>query len=167
MKKVFLAGLLLACIGFSATSFANKVRPLFKTIVAANENPVEAKYHKIMENYANGLKAAFAEKDDKKTIAMVSKLNDEMIAGMEKIKPELERWIKGMSEAEKEAFGKRAESKPYLKTIFTIMFDPEIGKRIEQNPELKRVLEEGNQRMKNLGFDEEEDDSNYDDGDTN
>ncbi|MBB6609773.1 hypothetical protein H7F15_01870 [Pontibacter sp. Tf4] len=131
-------------------------------VAKADVHPAEAKYDKIMEKYVNGLKAAFAEKDDKKTIVMVRKLNDEMVSSFEKIKPEIESWIKGMTEADKEAFSKRAENKPYLKTIFTIMFDPEIGKRIEQNPELKAALDEGNARMKALGFEgEAEEESDY------
>ncbi|NDK56882.1 hypothetical protein [Pontibacter fetidus] len=132
------------------------------TIVWVGVHPTEAKYDKIMEKYATGLKAAFAEKDDKKTIVMVNKLNDDMVTSLQQLKPELEKWIKGMTEADKEAFEERAGSKPYLKTIFEIMFNPEIGKRIEQNPDLKKALDSGNARMKELGFDDEE--SNLEEG---
>ncbi|WP_162428267.1 hypothetical protein [Pontibacter pudoricolor] len=157
MKCVFVSCLLSAglCLGLlqvaAAVPFSGTI-----TIAALDVHPTEAKYDKLMEKYANGLKAAFAEKDDKKTIAMVNKLNNDLVTELEKIKPELERWIKGMTEADKEAFEQRAGSKPYLKTIFEIMFDPEIGKRVEKNPELKAAMDAGNKRVESLGFEDEE-----------
>ena len=125
------------------------------TSPVTNVHPTEAKYDKIMEKYVAGLKAAFAEKDDKKTIAVVNKINDELVLEIGKIKPELERWIKGLTEKDKEALEQRMGQKAYLKTIFEIMFDPEVGKRIEANPELKKAMEAGNERMQALGFEDE------------
>jgi hypothetical protein len=150
MKK-FLILIFLSVGAMLQTAVANPVL-VVTSIDLPDVHPAEAKYDKLMNNYANGLKAAFTEKDDKKTIVMVNKLNDELVTGFEAIKPEIESWIKGMSEADKEAFEKRAENKPYLKTIFQIMFDPEIGKRIEQNPQLKAALDKGGERMKALEF---------------
>ena len=155
MKK-FLFLIFLIVGGVLQAAVANPV-----SIVLADVHPAEAKYDKLMSRYVTGLKAAFTEKDDKKTIVMVQKLNDDLVKGFESIKPEIESWIKGMTEADKEAFEKRAESKPYIKTIFQIMFDPEVGKRIEQNPQLKAALDEGNKRMKALGFEEEETEEDY------
>lgn len=157
MKNYRFTILLALGLSIGAAQLAVVAAPEIKSIVRAGVHPTEAKYDKIMEKYATGLKAAFAEKDDKKTIVMVNKLNDDMVTSLEQIKPELEKWVKGMTEADKDAFAQRAESKPYLKTIFEIMFNPEIGKRIEQNPELKKALDSGNARMKALGFDEDED----------
>lgn len=160
MKKVFVSFLLSAglCLGHLQVVVA---APVLVTIARLDIHPTEAKYDKLMEKYATGLKAAFAEKDDTKTIAMVNKLNNELYTEMEKIKPELESWVKGMTEADKEAFEQRAESKPYLKTMLEIMFNPEVGKRIENNPKLKAAMEAGNKRMESLGF-EDEDDSEED-----
>ncbi|MBJ6117767.1 hypothetical protein JAO76_06175 [Pontibacter sp. BT310] len=156
MKCVFISCLLSAGLCFGLLqAVAAAPFPVTTTIAGLEVHPAEAKYDKLMGNYANGLKAAFAEKDDKKTIAMVNKLNDELYTELEKIKPELERWVKGMTEADKEAFKQRAESKPYLKTIFEIMFNPEIGKRVENNPELKAAMDAGNKRVESLGFEDE------------
>ena len=154
MKRFLIVCAISAGMGFGLTPQHSVAAPTVPAAVVAvtNIHPTEAKYDKIMEKYATGLKAAFAEKDDKKTIAMVNKLNDEMVSSFEKLKPELERWIKGMSEKDKEELEQRAGSKPYFKTIFEVMFDPEIGKRIENNAELKAALESSDKRMKALGF---------------
>ncbi|MEJ8803749.1 hypothetical protein [Pontibacter sp. H249] len=158
MKKLLIGCILSAGMGLGAALQQPAVAAVSPTalVAASNTHPTEAKYDKIMEKYANGLKAAFAEKDDKKTIAMVNKLNDEMITSFEKIKPELERWIKGMSEKDKEGLEQRAGNKSYFKTIFEIMFDPEVGKRVENNPALKAALESSDKRMKALGFDSDD-----------
>lgn len=156
MKNCFVICLFVLSLSIGLVQSPVVAAPETKSIVRTGVHPTEAKYDKIMEKYATGLKAAFAEKDDKKTIVMVNKLNDDMVTSLEQIKPELEKWVKGMTEADKDAFAQRAESKPYLKTIFEIMFNPEIGKRIEQNPELKKAIDSGNARINALGFDEEE-----------
>ncbi|WP_299817872.1 hypothetical protein [uncultured Pontibacter sp.] len=162
MKKKLILYLLSAGMGLGVMLQQPVAASVLQTVAsAANTHPTEAKYDKIMQKYANGLKAAFAEKDDKKTVTMVHKLNDEMVTALQGIKPELERWIKGMTEKDKEAFEQRAETKPYLKTILEIMFNPEIGKRIENNPELKAALESSDKRMKEMGF--ESDDADEED----
>ncbi|MFD2246893.1 hypothetical protein [Pontibacter ruber] len=160
MKKFLIVSILSAGMGLGLMQQPTVAAPLKTTITTAvaNVHPTEAKYDKIMEKYANGLKGAFAEKDDKKTVAMVNKINDELVVEIGKIKPELERWVKGLTEQDKEALEQRMGNKAYLKTIFEIMFDPEIGKRIEQNPELKKAIEAGSQRMQALGFEGSEED---------
>ena len=119
-------------------------------------HPTEAKYDKVMEKYALGMKAAFAEKDDKKTIAMATNLLNGLVAELEKMRPELELWFKGMNEKEKEALEQRIGGKAYMKTIFEILLDPAIGTRIEKNPELKKALEDGSRKMDALKFNDEE-----------
>lgn len=147
------------CVGIHlGTVLPQKAFAVANVIVGADVHPTEAKYDKLMTKYANGLKVALAEKDDKKTIAMVKKLNDEFIVGIEKIKPELESWIKNMTEKDKEAFEARAGEKEYLKTMFTIMFDPEIVKRINGNPELKLALESLEERTNALGLSSDKED---------
>ena len=160
MKKFIFVSILSAGMGLGLSqqpSMAAPVSRLEAAVSIANEHPTEAKYDKIMGKYAAGLKVAFAEKDDKKTIALISKMNNELIAELEKIKPELERWIKGMTKKDKEAFEQRLGEKAYMKTVFEIMFDPAIGARIEKNPELKQVLEAGNKRMESIELDIEKD----------
>ncbi|MBC5993914.1 hypothetical protein [Pontibacter cellulosilyticus] len=159
MKKILIVSVLSASMGLGLSqqpSVAAPVSPLIADVSTANVHPTEAKYDKIMAKYATGIKAAFAEKDDKKTVALVNKMNNELVSELEKIKPELERWMKGMTEKDKEGFEQRMGEKAYFKTIFEIMFDPAVGARIEKNPELKQALEAGNQKMEGLGFKDED-----------
>lgn len=149
-------------LGFLQQTAVAAPLQLITTVTVGNEHPTEAKYDRIMSKYATGIKAAFAEKDDKKTIAMINKLNDELVVEVEKIKPELESWVKGLTEKDKEEMEQRMANKTYLKTIFEVMFDPEVGKRIEQNPELKKAVELGNKRFESFSAGEEDSEEEID-----
>lgn len=157
MKKITLVFFLSAGMGLGMLQYTAVAGPAQVTaaVSSISKHPTEEKYDRIMEKYAVGLKTAFAEKDDKKAIVIINKTTNEFITEIEKIKPELERWVKGLTEKDKEELEKRAGEKAYLKTIFEIMFDPEVGKRLEQNPELKKALDAGNERMQALGFEDD------------
>ena len=157
MKKFLIvsAGLALGSILLLQQATAVPV-PSISSVAVINTHPTEAKYDKAMDKYAVGLKAALNEKDDKKAVALINKINNDLVADLEKIKPELERWLKGMTDQDKEALEERMGGKTYFKTIFELMFDPAVGARIEKSPELKQALEAGNAKMKSLGFESEE-----------
>ncbi len=151
MVKLFVMCVLSIGVYLSAGQ-PQKAFAVANVIVVADVHPAEAKYDKIMNRYADGLIKAFSEKDDNKTILILQELNDEMVAEIVKIEPELKQWINGMSEEELEAVKNRIVNKPYMKAIFGFMFNPEISKRIESNPKLKEALEDGDKRMKELSF---------------
>ncbi len=155
MKKFFIISILSAGMGLGLqqqAAVAANVTMAEASVAIAGTHPTEEKYDKIMTVYANNFKAAFAQKDDAQTISMINKTTDSFIADMEKLKPELETWIKGMSEQDKEDLKARSENKPYIKSIIEIMFDINIAKRIEANPALKKAMEDSNARMEALGF---------------
>ncbi|WP_242926129.1 hypothetical protein [Pontibacter vulgaris] len=158
MKKFFIISILSAGMGLGLqqqTAIAADVPLVATSGAVVGTHPTEEKYDKIMTVYANNLKAAFAQKDDAKTIAMINKTTDAFIADMAKLKPELESWVKGMSEQDKEDLKVRSEKKPYIKSMMEIMFDMNIAKRIEANPELQKAMEDSNKRMEALGFEGE------------
>ncbi|WP_207433880.1 hypothetical protein [Sabulibacter ruber] len=139
-----------------ATGLLSLVFSLLMVSAQAGINPTEAKMDKIMNTYASKMKLAFQEKDDQKTITMLKNASNEAGAEMRKLKPELEKWaqeVKALGEAEKEAFQKRFQAKPYFKSIFELMFDPSVSKRLQANPALAKALEEGNAAFPNFKSD--------------
>ena len=148
MKRAFLLALGFAALtavspAATATLPANTERMLQTGI-----HPAEAKYDRLMASHIAQFKAAFAEPNDQKTMAMITKATDQAIAEMDRLFPEFERWVKGMSEADKEAFQKRAEKKPYIADMMKLMFDPKMMERLQKNPALQAHLEAQSKRMK-------------------
>ncbi|WP_210462900.1 hypothetical protein [Rufibacter roseolus] len=143
---------------------------LLLTAQAAGISPTELKMDKILNTYATRMKAAFLEKNDEKTIALIKTASDEAGAEMHKLKPELEKWAqehKNLKGAEKEAFEKRFQSKPYFKTIFEVMLDPAVAKRLQANPALDQAIKEGNKAFPNFKSAEDsniEEASGFDEG---
>ncbi|KAA3440237.1 hypothetical protein [Rufibacter hautae] len=137
-----------------ASGLLSMVFSLFMlTAQAAGISPTEQKLDKILNTYATKMKAAFLEKNDQKTIALIKSASDEAGAEMHKLKPELEKWAqdhKGLKGAEKEAFEKRFQAKPYFKTIFEVMLNPAVAQRLQANPALDKAIKEGNKAFPNF-----------------
>lgn len=110
--------------------------------VKHTESAVEARWDKLMTNYTNKLKAAFAEKDDTKTIKMIYSIRDEFQKETQPLVPELKNWINSLSEPELMELQKRLEDKPYRAEMYEILFNDAVTNRIMANPELKQAIED-------------------------
>jgi len=121
----------------------------------------EEKLDEFMIGYVSDLKAAMAEPDDKKTIAMIEEMKEKYTPIAVKLKPEIEAWEKSMSDAEQAAFEKRAEQKSYFKDLFSVGFSS--MERINKNPELEKAMADLNSSIdlveEEEGLMEEEDGS--------
>jgi hypothetical protein len=59
-----------------------------------------------------------------------------------RLAPEVQAWTKSMSEAEEEAYRKRAQNKPYVAELVKIGFNPQYADRINKNPKLSAAMKE-------------------------
>lgn len=102
----------------------------------------EAKLDEFMTEYTKRFKAALAVKDDNQTLALLQKMKVDLCPWANRLAPEVEAWEKSMSEAEQEAFRKRAENKPYVAELLKIGFNPENMNRIQKNPKLEAAMKD-------------------------
>ena len=105
-----------------------------------------------MEGYINKLQAAFAEQDDVKTIAMIQAAVDELVPKLEEMRPEIESWARSMSEQDKQAYRERARSKPYVKTMLELVYNPDFARRMESNPALQQAMQDASARTQALNI---------------
>ncbi len=102
----------------------------------------EAKVDEFMTEYIKRIKAALAVKDDNQMLNMLQKMNADFCPWAKRLAPEVQAWTKSMSEAEEEAYRKRAENKPYVAELLKIGFNPANSERIDKNPKLKAAMKE-------------------------
>jgi hypothetical protein len=102
----------------------------------------EAKLDEFMTEYIKRIKAALAVKDDNQMLTMLQKMKTDFCPWAKRLAPEVQAWTKSMSEAEEEAYRKRAENKPYVAELLKIGFNPANSERIDKNPKLKAAMKE-------------------------
>ncbi len=102
----------------------------------------EAKLDEFMTEYTKRFKAALAAKDDNQTLVLLQKMKADLCPWANRLAPEVEAWQKNMSEAEEEAFRKRAENKPYVAELLKIGFNPENMNRFQKNPKLEAAMKD-------------------------
>jgi hypothetical protein len=109
-----------------------------------------------MTEYTKRFKAALAVKDDNQTLALLQKMKADLCPWANRLAPEVEAWTKSMSEAEEEAFRKRAENKPYVADLLKIGFNPENMNRIQKNPKLEAAMKDMDECINRVGKQKEE-----------
>ena len=107
----------------------------------------EAKVDEFMTEYTKRLKAVLAVKDDNQMLTLLKKMTADFCPWAKRLAPEVEAWTKNMSEAEEQAYRKRAENKPYVADLLKIGFNPENLNRINNNPKLEAAMKEMNDCM--------------------
>ena len=102
----------------------------------------EAKLDEFMTEYIKRFKATLAVKDDNQMLTMLQKMKADFCPWAKRLAPEVQAWTKSMSEAEEEAYRKRAENKPYVAELVKIGFNPQYADRINKNPKLSAAMKE-------------------------
>ena len=85
--------------------------------------------------YSKTLKA-LREKDNQKTIVLLRKVKKEFVAGMEKLKPDYERWVNSLSVQEIEQLMNRLNEKKYFDLMVELQTDAAIISRYLNNQEI-------------------------------
>lgn len=113
---------------------------------AANSSgDAEQKLDAFMTAYINGMNTVLAEKDDDVAIDKMNALDATLTPNAQKIAPQIQAWVSGMTESDKKAFEERLASKPYFKSMLEMMFDPRLTTRMEKNPKFKEAFERMNE----------------------
>ena len=176
----------LRSINLLIDTMRNLIKPLLISLLAvlctalapAGTPPggTEAKLDEFMTEYTKRFKAALAVKDDNQTLALLQKMKADLCPWANRLAPEVEAWEKNMSEAEQEAFRKRAENKPYVAELLTIGFNPDNISRIQKNPKLEAAMKDMENCINQVGkkkeateeeASEEESGEDTDNGDNN
>jgi hypothetical protein len=129
--KTFCTLICLAFITFASPAFSKN-----------QADGPEVQMDQLMTDYVKLLKSTFAEKDDSKSVSMLKSAAPGLRLRFDKLKPELEKWIKSMTDEQQDQFKARLQTKPYIINIFLLMNDESIANRVEKNPELQKALGE-------------------------
>jgi hypothetical protein len=128
------------------------------TITPAGTPPggTEAKLDEFMTEYIKRFKAVLVVKDDNQMLTMLQKMKADFCPWAKRLAPEVQAWTKSLSEAEEEAYRKRAEKKPYVAELIKIGFNPEYANRINKNPKLSAAMKEMDDCINQVDKKEEE-----------
>ena len=96
------------------------------------------------------IEAAIAEPDDNKAIAMLNSIEKDMEPRTKAVKPEVEAWMKSLSEAEVKAFGERIFTQPSTEKAYKMMGDPKLNERLMKNAKFREAFENANAGTANI-----------------
>jgi hypothetical protein len=110
----------------------------------------EQKLYDLSSAFIDKIEAAIAEQDDNKAIAMLNHIEKDMEPRTNALRPEIESWVKSLSEPERKAFGERLFTQPSTVKAYKMMGDPKLNERLQKNAMFREAFEKANAGTANI-----------------